>query len=135
MAMSLALRALDKKRASGPVRMNHLVILGGGKGTRLAAITGPRQKILMPIGGKPLLQHHLELAAASAIEDVTIFAGYRAEDVAEFVGDGSAFSLNVRTVIENEPLGTAGAVVGALDLLPEHFFVLYGDVMAAEDLQ
>jgi D,D-heptose 1,7-bisphosphate phosphatase len=135
MAMSLALRGLDQKRASGLVRINHLVILGGGKGTRLAGITRPGQKILVPIGGKPLLQHHLELATASAIEDITIFAGYHAEDVAEFVGNGSAFSLNVRTVIEGQPLGTAGAVVGALDLLPEHFFVLYGDVMAAEDLQ
>jgi D,D-heptose 1,7-bisphosphate phosphatase len=120
---------------STPAGINHLVILAGGKGTRLAAITGPTQKVLAPIGGKPVLQHHLELARASGIQDVTIFGGYRADDVAAFVNDGSEFGLNVRMVAESEPLGTAGALVGALDSLAEHFFVLYGDVMAAEDLQ
>ena len=131
----LAAADLAKKRGSKPAGISHLAILAGGKGTRLASIAGPIQKVLVPIGGKPVLEHHLELAAASGIVDVTIFAGYRAEDIAGFVGDGSRFGLNVRMVVEDEPLGTAGALLGSLDLLPEHFFVLYGDVMTAEDLQ
>ena len=126
---------LGQMRFSTPAGINHLVLLAGGKGTRLAAMTGSMQKVLTPIGGKPVLQHHLELARASGIEDVTIFGGYRADDVAAFVNDGSEFGLNVRMVAESQPLGTAGALVGALDSLAKHFFVLYGDVMAAEDLQ
>ena len=135
MMVTRAAPGLGQTRLSTAAAINQLVILAGGKGTRLAAITGPIQKVLAPIGGKPVLQHHLELARASGIEDVTIFGGYRADDVAAFVNNGSEFGLSVRMIVENKPLGTAGAVVGLLDSLPEHFFVLYGDVMAAEDLQ
>ena len=53
----------------------------------------------------------------------------------DFVGDGERFGLDIRVRIEDAPLGNAGALVGALDALPEQFFVLYGDVMAAVDLQ
>ena len=127
--------AVDKMSASGRSTIKHLVILAGGKGTRLAAVAGSVQKVLVSIGGKPVLQHHLELAAVSGIEYVTIFAGYFAEDIEAFVGDGMKFGPCLRVIVENEPLGTAGAVVNSLDLLPEHFFALYGDVMVAEDLQ
>ncbi len=122
-------------RTPGSISIKHLVIIAGGKGTRLAAVAGAVPKVLVPIGGKPILQHHLELAVASGIEAVTIFAGHLAGDVEAFVGKGSNFGLSVRVVVENEPLGTAGAVVNSLDLLPEHFFALYGDVMLAEDLR
>lgn len=125
----------DQVSTSGCTRAKQLVIVAGGKGTRLAAVTGPTPKVLVPIGDKPVLQHHLELAVAAEIEDVTIFAGYLAREIEAFVGDGSKFGLNVRVVVENEPLGTAGAVVNSLNLLPEQFFALYGDVMVAEDLQ
>jgi histidinol-phosphate phosphatase family protein len=130
-----AAQRVDQTPVSGSASIDHLVILAGGKGTRLAPITGPIQKVLAPIGGKPVLQHQLELAVTFGIKSVIIFGGYRAKDVAAFVNDGSKFGLNVRMVVETEPLGTAGAAVGALNLLPEQFFVLYGDVMAAEDLQ
>jgi D,D-heptose 1,7-bisphosphate phosphatase len=125
----------DEMSTSGHASIRHLVILAGGKGTRLAAVAGSVQKVLVPIGGKPVLQHHLELAAVSGIEHVTIFAGFLAEDIETFVGDASTFRPSVQVIIENEPLGTAGAVVNALGRLPEHFFALYGDVMVAENLQ
>src|ERR1700731_4447878 len=73
----------------------HLVILAGGKGTRLASVTGDLPKVLVPIGGKPVIQHHLELAAVAGITDVTIFAGYLGSQIERFVGDGSRFGLTV----------------------------------------
>jgi molybdopterin-guanine dinucleotide biosynthesis protein A len=75
MAMTLALRGFDQERSFRAACINHLVILGGGKGTRLAGITSPMQKILMPIGGKPVLQHHLELARASGLRSVLVQTG------------------------------------------------------------
>jgi D,D-heptose 1,7-bisphosphate phosphatase len=111
------------------------VIVAGGKGSRLAPISGDLPKVLVPIGGKPVLQHQLELAAAAAIREVTIFAGYLAEKVDAFVGDGSKFGMSVRMVVESEPLGSAGALLQSLDLLPDQFLMLYGDVMLAVDLQ
>lgn len=115
--------------------MRHLAIVAGGMGVRMGETYPGLPKALIPVGGKPLLQHHLELARASGVEGVTIFAGHLAEKIADFVGDGARFGLDVRVIVEDAPLGNAGLLVGSLDALPEQFFVLYGDVMAAVDLQ
>ena len=118
-----------------PVTLNHLVIVAGGRGARLASVIRDLPKVLVPVGGKPVLQHQLELAAATGIEEVTIFAGHRAEKIHDFVGDGSRFALKVRILTEKDPMGNAGAVLQSLDLLPEHFFLVYGDLMLAVDLR
>jgi len=114
--------------------VNHLVIIAGGQGVRLAPVAGDIPKALVPIGGKPVLQHQLELAAACGVRDVTILAGHLAEKIIGFVGDGSRFGVNVGVLVEKEPMGNAGALLEALDSLPENFFTLFGDVMLAVDL-
>jgi D,D-heptose 1,7-bisphosphate phosphatase len=101
----------------------------------LASVAGDLPKVLVPVGGKPVLQHQLELAAGAGIDEVTIFAGHLAEKIHHFVGDGSRFGLRVRIFTEKEPMGNAGALLQSLDLLPEHYFVVYGDLMLAVDLQ
>lgn len=115
--------------------VKHLVIVAGGKGTRLASVASDLPKALMPVGGKPVLQHQLEMAAAAGIHEVTIFAGYLANKIAAFVGDGRRFGLRARIFAEKEPLGNAGALLQSLDSLPDKFLVLYGDVMHAINLQ
>lgn len=115
--------------------LNHLVIVAGGRGVRLASLAGDLPKALIPIGGKPVLQHQLELAVAAGIDDVTIFAGHLADKIFDFVGDGSRFGLRVQVFTEKESMGNAGALLRSLDLLPENFFVVYGDLMLAVDLQ
>ena len=120
---------------SSPQVVNHLVIAAGGRGERLASVIGETPKVLVPIGGKPVLEHQLELAAAAGIDEVTIFAGHRAEKIQDFVGDGSRFGVKARIFTEDVPLGNAGAILASLDLLPEHFLVVYGDLMMAVDLQ
>ena len=114
--------------------IDHLVIVAGGKGTRLASLTGDLPKALVRIGGRTILEHQFEMARRAGIQNVTIFAGYQADAIRSFVGDGSQFGLAVRTEVEPEPLGNAGAVVRSLSFLPDHFFVLYCDVMCAVDL-
>jgi histidinol-phosphate phosphatase family protein len=115
-------------------KLDHLVIVAGGPGARLAPVIGDLPKALVPVGGKPVLQHQLELAVGAGISEATIFAGHLAEKILDFVGDGSQFGLRVRILTEKEPLGNAGALLQSLDLLPEHFFVVYGDLMLAVDL-
>ena len=115
--------------------ITHLAIVAGGRGGRLSSIIGDLPKVLVPIGGKPVLEHQLDLAAQYGIEEVTIFAGYLAEKIHDFVGDGSRFRPRIRILTEKEPMGNAGALLQFLDLLPEHFFVAYGDLMLAVDLQ
>ena len=114
--------------------IEHLVIVAGGKGTRLSALFGDVPKALVPVAGTPVLQHQLELAAKAGVKSATIFAGFLADQIAQFVGDGSRFGMKIAIHVESEPLGNAGAVLQSLDDLPERFFVMYGDVMLAVDL-
>jgi histidinol-phosphate phosphatase family protein len=125
-----------RPRVTGVLRscIDHLVIVAGGKGQRLAGLFPGLPKALVPIGGTPVLAHQLELAATCGIGAVTILAGHLSELISDFVGDGSAFGVKAEVVVESEPLGSAGALIQHLDVLPENFFVLYGDVMAAADL-
>jgi D,D-heptose 1,7-bisphosphate phosphatase len=120
--------------ASPVSAIDHLVIVAGGKGERLAKLFPGLPKALVPIGGKPILVHQLELAASCAIHTVTILAGHLNEKIIEVVGSGGAVGVKAHVLVENEPLGSAGALIQNLNALPEHFFVFYGDVMAAVDL-
>lgn len=115
--------------------VTHMVIVAGGKGTRLAAVTGDIPKVLAPVAGKPVLQHQLELAAACGVKTVTVLAGHLAQQVEAFVGDGSRFGLAANVLVEHEPLGNAGLLARHVGEMPDHFFVLYGDVMLGVDLQ
>ncbi|HRZ37108.1 MAG TPA: nucleotidyltransferase family protein, partial [Candidatus Paceibacterota bacterium] len=114
--------------------MKQAVILAGGKGTRLRSVLGDLPKPLIPIGGKPLLEHHFELCRAHGFERVLVLAGHRAERIQAHCGDGSRWGLRIECEVEREPLGTAGAVLAAFSRLPERFLVLYGDEMLNVDL-
>lgn len=111
------------------------MILAGGKGTRLAARSNGLPKSLVEVAGKPLLAYQLELLAKHGIKRVVLLCGYGAQAVREFCGDGSRWGLAIECVDEATPLGTAGAVIAALDRLPDEFVVLYGDTMVNVDLR
>lgn len=111
-----------------------LVIIAGGKGTRLKARIGDLPKPLVEICGKPLLEHQLLLAVRSGIKDIVLLTGHGAEYIRSYCGDGSRWGLNIRCVEEPEPMGTAGAVLNALPELAERFMVLYGDTFVDVDL-
>jgi D,D-heptose 1,7-bisphosphate phosphatase len=110
------------------------IILAGGKGTRLASVAGTVPKVLVPVGGRPVLAHQLDLLSAAGYTDVRIFAGHLAEQIEAFVSATQWPNLKIQIEIETTPLGSAGAVIEKLDSLPEQFTVLYGDTMLAVDL-
>jgi histidinol-phosphate phosphatase family protein len=114
--------------------VKQVVILAGGMGKRLRARLGDLPKPMIPIGGRPLLEHQIELSKQHGFTDIKIFACYRADLIEKHFGDGSRLGVNISYVIEDEPLGTAGAVLAALDRLADTFLVLYGDVMVNVDL-
>jgi MurNAc alpha-1-phosphate uridylyltransferase len=106
------------------------VILAGGLGTRMPQVSADRPKALLPVGGRPFVDHQLELLAAGGVEDVVLCVGYGGDALRNHVGDGARFGLNVRYVDEGTELkGTAGALRLALDegALADAFAVLYGD--------
>jgi len=101
-------------------------ILAGGKGTRLGVQDRP--KPLVEVAGEPFLFHPLRLLRSYGARRIILLVDHLGEQIAEAVGDGSAFDLDV-TVMFDAPgfKGTAGALRGALDHLGEEFFVVYGD--------
>ncbi|WP_374545633.1 HAD-IIIA family hydrolase [Rhodoblastus sp.] len=111
------------------------VILAGGLGTRLRTVIGNVPKALAEVGGKPVLGHQLELCHRHGFDDVVLLLGHEAAQVQDYVGDGSHFGLSCRSVIEDRPLGTAGAVLAAKDLLQDDILVLYCDTMLDIDLE
>jgi D,D-heptose 1,7-bisphosphate phosphatase len=104
-------------------------------GSRLAARTNGLPKTLVPVDGKPLLAYQLDLVARHGVEQVTLLCGYGAEQIGVFCGDGSRWGLRLGFIKEQQMLGTAGAVIAALNELSEEFFVLYGDTMVNVDLE
>lgn len=109
-------------------------ILAGGLGTRLGAAARGLPKPLVPVAGEPFLFHQLRLLARHGADEIVLCVGHRGELIEKAVGDGSQFGLRARTVHDPPGLaGTAGAVRGALPLLGEEFFVLYGDTYLRVD--
>jgi D,D-heptose 1,7-bisphosphate phosphatase len=114
--------------------MKQLVILAGGKGTRLKDRLGDLPKPMIPIAGKPLLEHQVELAKKYGFTDLIFFVHYRADLIEKHFGDGKNFGVQIRYVLETEPLGTAGAVLAGFEFLADRFLVMYGDTMVNVDL-
>lgn len=110
------------------------VIVAGGKGSRLLGHTGGIPKPLVTVGGRPLIDHQLQLAKQHGFDDIVLLLGCQAGEIKSFVADGSRWGVKVRTVEESNPLGTAGAVLASLDVLAPRFLVLYGDTLANVDL-
>ena len=111
------------------------IILAGGIGTRLRARLGDLPKPMIPIAGKPLLEHQVEMLARQGFTQVLIFACYRADMIAKHFGDGSRWGVDLKIIVEQTPLSTAGAVLAGFDHLAEEFAVLYGDTMVNVDVR
>ena len=103
------------------------IILAGGLGTRLRPLTDNIPKPLLPIKGKPILQHILENLKKNGILNIIISLGYKSEQVIDYFKDGSWLGLKISYTSENVPLGTGGAVKKATERIKEPFFLLWGD--------
>jgi D,D-heptose 1,7-bisphosphate phosphatase len=111
-----------------------IVIIAGGKGTRLAQSSGGLPKAMVEVGGKPLLEHQILLGRKYGMREFLLLTGFGAEYIENYCGDGSRWSVHIRYHRDSHPLGTAGAVLSAFDKLEETFIVLYGDTMLNVDL-
>ncbi|WP_339619111.1 MULTISPECIES: N-acetylmuramate alpha-1-phosphate uridylyltransferase MurU [unclassified Marinimicrobium] len=105
------------------------MILAAGLGKRMRPLTDHTPKPLLAVGGKPLLQYHLEALAQAGVREVIINTAYLAEKIEQFAGDGNRFGLAIHYSREPEPLETGGAIYRALPLLGEApFLLINGDV-------
>jgi len=111
-------------------KVSQCVILAGGLGTRMGPLTAHRPKALLPVNGRPFVDHQLRWLAAHGVEEAVLCIGHLGGQLRAHVGDGSAHGLRVRYVDEGERLrGTAGALRLALEegALAESFLLTYGD--------
>lgn len=111
------------------------VVLVGGEGTRLRPLTLETPKPMIPVMNVPFLELTLLRLKDAGITDVILPAGYLPEAITSYFGDGSALGLSVRYVIEETPLGTAGALKNLEQYITGRFFVLNGDVLTSLDLR
>lgn len=110
--------------------MTPCVILAGGLGTRMQAVSGALPKAMVPVGGRPFAHHQLTWLAGQHVTSVVLCIGHLGDALRSYVGDGAPWGLSVTYVDEGPHLrGTAGALRLALDqgVLPDEFAVLYGD--------
>lgn len=107
------------------------VILVGGLGKRLRPLTEERPKPLLEVAGKPIVVWQIEWLKSYGVSDVLLCLCHLKERIINYLGSGSKFGVRVGYVVEDEPLGTGGAIKNAEALLrnDEVFLVLNGDVL------
>lgn len=107
------------------------MILAAGKGTRLEPITAGIQKVMLPLGPKPILHHLIDAVKDAGITEITLLVGHLEEQIREYFGDGSKFGVDIKYITQKERLGTAHAVEQAD--FDEDFLVLNGDALISSE--
>jgi mannose-1-phosphate guanylyltransferase / phosphomannomutase len=110
------------------------VVMAGGEGTRLRPLTSNQPKPMVPIVGKPCMEHILELLKEHGLEDVVVTVAFLPQAIRSYFGDGESLGLNIEYSVEESPLGTAGSVRLASGKLDETFLVISGDALCDVDL-
>src|ERR1700693_504041 len=106
------------------------VILCGGRGTRLGALTAELPKPLLPVDEAPFLDLLLFEPARHGIRRILLLAGFGADRIADYAGAtplNTRFGLTIEVAVEPEPAGTGGALWHARHLLDPEFLMLNGD--------
>ena len=103
------------------------IILAGGLGTRLRPLTDHTPKPLLPIKGKPIVEHTINQLKKHGVKKIILSIGYQADKIQQYFGNGEKLGVEISYIIENEPLGTGGAVKKAAQTLTKPFILTWGD--------
>lgn len=111
-----------------------VVIIAGGKGTRIASVNSEIPKAMIPVEGKPIIEHEVLLALRYGFKDFIFIIGHLGEHIRQHFGDGSRWGAHIDYFQEEQPLGTAGALGNLREQMDEDFFVFYGDTIMDIDM-
>jgi dTDP-glucose pyrophosphorylase/CBS domain-containing protein len=110
------------------------VVMAGGFGTRLRPLTEDVPKPMLPVGGRPLMEHIIQGLREAGITQVNVATHYKPEVITDHFGDGRDFGVDIRYVTEDRPLGTAGAL-GLLKTPEQPLLVINGDILTRVDFK
>lgn len=112
------------------------ILLVGGLGTRLKPLTNETPKPMLPIAGIPVTEHQILAAKKAGITTVVLATSYLSEVFTPYFGDGSRWGMKLLYAVEEEPLGTGGAIRNAAELLgsDENVVIFNGDVLSHHDI-
>ena len=108
--------------------------MAGGEGSRLRPLTSQRPKPLVPVAGRPIMEHILLLLRRHQVREVTATLQYLGASIRNHFGDGSEYGVSLSYSVEDSPLGTAGSVKLVEDQLEDPFIVISGDALTDIDL-
>lgn len=111
------------------------VIMAGGRGTRIKEVSSEIPKPMIPICGKPILQHQVECLVKQGFKDIILVIGYLGRQIEDYFGDGGRYGASISYIREETPLGTAGALYYLRDTFCEDFLLLNGDIIFGVDLR
>lgn len=109
-----------------------VVIMAGGKGTRIATINSDVPKPMIMIGGKPILEWQIENLKACGLTDITLVIGHLGHVIQDYFGDGTRWGVSISYYVETTPLGTAGALF-KMPTLTSDFLLMCGDIILDVD--
>ncbi|HEU0303238.1 MAG TPA: sugar phosphate nucleotidyltransferase [Gaiellaceae bacterium] len=110
------------------------IVMAGGEGTRLRPLTSNQPKPMVPIVGKPCMEHIVELLRRHGLEDVIVTLAFLPQAIESYFGDGEALGVSIDYSLEATPMGTAGSVKLAARKIDEPFLVISGDALTDFDL-
>ncbi len=108
--------------------------MAGGEGTRLRPQTSNLPKPMLPLVGRPMMEHIVSLLRRHGITDIVVTVAFLPNAIRSYFGDGSELGVRMAYATEESPLGTAGSVRNAMEQLTERFIVISGDVLTDIDL-
>jgi len=103
------------------------VILAGGLGTRLRPLTNNNPKPMLPIGGKPILEHLIDWTKKNGIKSIVLCVSYLRETIEDHFGDGERFGIKIEYAVSKKQLATAGQLKTAEKFIEGDFVCMYGD--------
>ena len=112
-----------------------IVIMAGGKGTRIAQVNATVPKPMIPIEGKPIFEYQIETLKNQGYTDIILIVGHMGNVIQEYFGDGAEFGVQISYIIEEQPLGTAGALYFLKDEIKDDFLLLNGDIIFDVNIQ
>jgi mannose-1-phosphate guanylyltransferase/phosphomannomutase len=110
------------------------VIMAGGEGTRLRPLTSNQPKPMVPIVGKPCMEHIIELLRRHGFDEVIVTLAFLPQAIESYFGDGESTGVSIDYSLEATPMGTAGSVRLAAKRIDEPFLVISGDALTDFDL-